>query len=60
MALQAQQNVYRTLLQRCQDQIHGLIIIRHVPRANDPGKDKIVLIIEKTTTPEEDELYVYP
>ena len=31
-----------------------------LPRANDPGKDKIVMIIEKNTIPEEDEFYEYP
>ena len=28
--------------------------------AKDPGKDNIVMIIEKNTTPEEDEFYEYP
>ena len=32
----------------------------HVPRANDPGKDKIVMVIEKNTAPEEDECYELP
>ena len=36
------------------------IINRHVSRANDPGKDNIVMIIEKNITPEEDEFYEYP
>ena len=31
-------DVYQAQLQRCQDQIHDLIINRHIPRANDPGK----------------------
>ena len=39
VSLQAQRNVYQTQLQRYQDQIHDLIINRHVPRANDLGKD---------------------
>ena len=60
MALQAQKDVYQAQLQRYQDQICDLIINRHVPRANDPGKDNIVMIIEKNTTPEEDEFYEYP
>ena len=55
VVLQAQRDVYQTQLQSYQDQIHDLIINRHVPRANDPGKDNIVMIIEKNTTPEEDE-----
>ena len=59
MALQAQRDVYQAQLQRCQDQIRDLIINRHVPRANDPGKDNIVVIIEKNTAPKEDEFYEY-
>ena len=53
MAFQAQGDVYQAQLQRCQDQILGLIVNRHIPRANDPGKDNIVMIIEKNTAPEE-------
>ena len=60
VTLQAQRDVYQARLQRCQDQTHDLITKRHVPRANDPGKDNIVMIIEKDTTPEEDEFYEYP
>ena len=60
VALQAQRDVYQTQLQSYQDQIHDPIINRHVPRTNDPGKDNIVMIIEKNTTPEEDEFYEYP
>ena len=33
---------------------------RHVPHAKDPGKENIVMIIEKNTSPEEDEFYDYP
>ena len=58
--LQAQRDVYQGQLQRSQDQIRGLIINRHVRHANDPGKDNIVMIIEKNTAPEEDEIYEYP
>ena len=58
VALQAQRDVYQAKLRRCQDQIRDLIINRHVPRGNDPGKDNIVMIIEKNTTPEE--FYEYP
>ena len=60
VALQAQQNIYQTQLQRCQDQLHDLITNRNVSRANDPGKDKIVMLIEKNTTLEEEEFYEYP
>ena len=58
--LQAQRDAYQGQLQRSQDQIRGLIINRHVRHANDPGKDNIVMIIEKNTTPEEDGIYEYP
>ena len=44
----AQRDVYQAQLEKCQDQIHDLVINRHVPRANDPGKDNIVTIIERT------------
>ena len=59
LALQVQQDAYQTQLQRCQTQIHDLITNRYVPRANDPGKDNIVMITEKNTTPEEDDFYEY-
>ena len=55
MALQAQGDVYQVQLQRFPDQIRDHIINRHVPGAN-----KIVMIIEKNTAPEEDEFYEYP
>ena len=53
VALQVERDVY-------QAQVRDLIINRHVPRAKDPGKDNIVMIIEKNTAPEEDEFYEYP
>ena len=60
VAMQAQRDVYQTQLQKCQDRIGDLLINHHVPCANDPGKDNIVMIIEKNTAPEEDEFYEYP
>ena len=48
VALQAQRDVYQAQPQKCQDQIRDFIINRQVPRVNDPGKDNIVMIIEKT------------
>ena len=33
---------------------------RYVDHARDPGKDNIVMVIEKNTTPEKDEFYEYP
>ena len=59
VALQAQRDVYKDQLQKCQDIITHLKT-RHVPHAKDPSKDNIVMIIEKNTAPEEDEFYEYP
>ena len=56
LALQAQRDVYKEQLQKCQDIITHLKT-RHVPHAKDPSKDNIVMIIEKNTAPEEDEFY---
>ena len=58
VALQAQRNVYKDQLQKCQDIITHLKT-RHVPHENDPGKDNIVMSIEKNTVPEEDEFPYY-
>ena len=53
LALQAQRDVHQVQLQtRYHDQIRHLIINCHVPRAVDPGKKNIVMIIEKNTTSE--------
>ena len=59
MALQAQRDVYKEQLQKCQDIITRLRTC-HVPHAKDPGKDNIVMIIEENTTPEENGLYEHP
>ena len=59
VALQTQRDVYKDQLQKYQDIITHLKI-RHVPHAKDPGKDNIVMIIEKNNVSEEDELYEYP
>ena len=56
MTLQAQRDVYQVQLQRCQNETHYLIINRHVPRANVPGKDDTFMITDENTTPEEDDL----
>ena len=50
MALQTQRDVYKDQLQKCQDIITHLKT-RHVPHAKDPGKDNIVMIIEKNNAP---------
>ena len=57
--MQAQRDVYKDQLQKCRDIITHLRA-RHVLNAKDPSKDNIVMIIEKNTTPEEDEFYGYP
>ena len=59
LALQAQRDVYKEQLQKCQDIITHLKT-RHVPHAKDPGKDNIVVIIQKNTANEKDEFYEYP
>ena len=59
MALQPQRDVYKYQVQKCQDIITHLRA-SHNPHAKDPGKNNIVMIIEKNTAPEEDEFYEYP
>ena len=51
--------IYKDQLQKCQDIITHLRT-HHVPRAKDPGKDNIVMIIEKNAAPEEDEFMSIP
>ena len=49
MQAQRDVHVYLTQLQRCQDQIcDHMMINRHVPRANDPGKDTLLRLLRKT------------
>ena len=59
VAFQAQKDVYKDQLQKCHDIITHRRT-RYVPHAKDTDKDNIVMIIEKNTTPEEDEIYEYP
>ena len=59
VALQAQRDVYKDELQKCQDIIAHLRR-RYADHVEDPGKDNIVMIIEKNTAPEENEFYEYP
>ena len=59
VALQAQRDVYKDQLQTCQDIITHLRT-GYVDHAKNPGKDSIVMIIEKNTAPEEDEFHEYP
>ena len=49
VALQAQRDVYRTELQKCQDTITHLKI-GYVSHPKDPGKDDIIIIVQKHTT----------
>ena len=50
VALQAQRDLYKNQLQKCYDIITHLRI-RYVDHAKDPGKDNIVMIIEKNIAP---------
>ena len=59
VASQAQRDVYKEQLQKCQDIITHYRT-RYVDHAKHPGKENIVIIIEENTTPEEDEFYEYP
>ena len=59
MALQAQKVVYQAELKKCQDTITHLKT-RYVPHARDPGKDNIIIIVRKHTTPTNDKHYDLP
>ena len=48
VALQVQKDVYQAELQKCQDTITHLER-RYVPHTRDPGKDKIIIIVQKHT-----------
>ena len=50
VALQVQRDVYKEQLEKCQDIIAHLKT-RHVPHAKDPGKENIVMTIEKNIPP---------
>ena len=59
VALQAQRDVYKEQLEKRQDIITHLKKC-HVLHAKDLGKDNIVMIIEKNSTPKEDGFYEFP
>ena len=59
MALQAQRYVYQSQLQNCQDTITHLKS-RYVPHARDPGKENIIIIVQKHTTPATDKYHNLP
>ena len=60
VALQAQKDAYESQLQKCQDRTQDLMRNRHVPKAEHRGLNTIFMIIEKKSTPEQDEFYEYP
>ena len=55
VALQAQKNVYQAELQKCQD-----IKTRYIPHVRDSGKDNIIIIECKHTTPANDKFQDLP
>ena len=59
VALQEQRDVYQAELQRCQDTITHLKK-RYVPHARNPGKDNIIIIVRKHTTPANDKYHNLP
>ena len=59
LPLQAQKGVYQAELQKCQDTITHLKI-RYVPHARDSGKDNIIIIVCKHTTPANDKFHDLP
>ena len=60
VALEAQRDVHEAQLKRGKDQIRALIINRHVPHANDPDKDNIIIIVRKHTIPANDKFHDLP
>ena len=56
VALQAQKDVHQAELQKCQDIITHRET-RYVPHARNPGKDKIIILIRKHTTPTNDKFH---
>ena len=59
VALQAPKDVYQDELQKYQDTITHLKT-RYVPHASDPGKDNIIIIVCKHTTPANDKSHDLP
>ena len=57
--VQAQRDVYQTQLQRCQD-TSTHIRTRYVDHARGLGKDKIIIIVQKYTTPANDKYHALP
>ena len=59
VALQAQKDVYQAELQKYQD-INTHLGTRYVPHAKNPGKDNIIIIVRKHTTPADDKFHDLP
>ena len=59
MALQAQKDVYQAELQKYQDIITHLET-RYVPHVKNPGKDNVIIIVRKHTTPANDKFHDPP
>ena len=59
VVLQAQRDVYHPQLQKCQDTIIHLRKL-YVDHARDPGKDNIIIIAYKHTTPANDRYHDLP
>lgn len=59
VALQVHQNAYHIQLKWCQNPTHDLITNQYIPCANKPGKENMVMIIEKNINLEENEFYEY-
>ena len=59
VALQAQKDVYQAELQKYQDIITHLET-RYVPHTRNPGKDNIIIIVRKHTTPANDKFHDLP
>ena len=59
VALQAPKDVYQDELQKYQDTITHLKT-RYVPHPSDPGKDNIIIIVCKHTTPANDKSHDLP
>ena len=57
--MQAQKGVYQAELQKYQDIITHLET-HYVPHAKNPGKDNIIIIVRKHTTPAKDKFHGWP
>ena len=59
VALQGQTDLYKEQLQKCQDTTTDLST-RYVPHVRNPGKDKIIVIVQKHTTSGKDKFHNLP